>query len=194
MAASKAPAFWIQTYCATSWRSIGCVIIAGSDAPLEVRGKLIFYRPLNHWNDAYMRRDESVGFSLAVWNHLINNTKVEYVVTYGKDERKMNIAPMSAFTFERNYGQGLQKRADIHSTVNLEDVNSIKFPEAIPHVKVEDEQPRTQTVSYSPPPPQKKGVTQKCGCFFVDGIIERSCGTHQSVWQPVLAARASRSA
>lgn len=143
MKPDQSPAFWISAFTGLRWRNIGCVIVAGIDAPDPIRGQIIFYRPLRKWEDSYMRRDQSIGFDLAVYNYLKLETQVIYVVTHARDTDQMNIALIDDFSFSRNYGQGIQMRAKIADTVTLQNAKALKYPNAIPHIKVRSEEPES---------------------------------------------------
>lgn len=141
MKVDQSPAFWIEAFTGSRWRNIGCVIVAGIDAPDAIRGRVVFYRPLKRWEDSYMRRDQSIGFDLAVYEYLKLKTQVEFVVTHAQDTEQMNIALIDDFSFSRNYGQGVQKRAKIDDTVTLQNAKALKYPNAISHIKVRSEEP-----------------------------------------------------
>jgi hypothetical protein len=143
MKLDQSPACWIEAFTGSRWRVIGCVMVAGIDAPDAIRGRTIFYRSLKRWEDSYMRRDQSIGFDLAVYNHLKLETQVEFVVTFAQDTEQMNIALIDDFSFSRNYGQGIQMRASIADTVTLQNAKPLKYPNAIPHIKVRSEEPES---------------------------------------------------
>lgn len=142
MKPDQSPAYWLESFVGGRWRNIGCVFRAGIDAPDELKGRVIFYRPLKRWEDSYMRRDQTIGFDLAVYDYLKFKTDVDFVVTYAEDSEKMNIATMGDFSFSRNYGQGIQMRAKIADTVGTFDNRKpLKYPNAVPHIKVDCEKP-----------------------------------------------------
>lgn len=160
MKADQSPAFWIEAFTGSRWRNIGCVIVAGIDAPDAIRGRIIFYRPLRRWEDSYMRRDQSIGFDLAVYDYLKLETQVEFVVTFAEDTEQMNIALIDDFSFSKNYGQGIQMRAKIADTVTLQNAKPLKYPNAIPHIKVRSEEPENSFENKNKKSGSKNGGNQ----------------------------------
>lgn len=135
------PSAWLVAYCGGRERSLGLWMIAGADFPKELRGLEIFFRPLKSWHDVKMNRDNSTGFALPVFEWIESNTNVDFIVAHAKAERKLNIAPVSAFTFKANYSEGLQKRACLDDTITYANIAEPAYPKGAPHILIECEEP-----------------------------------------------------
>jgi len=130
--------YWLAAHAGSKDRNLGIVMVAGYDAPDCIRGTRIFYRLLRWAEDLYVRRDRTIGFSKAAFDY-VTRDMVRFIVTYATEECEMNIAPINAFTFECNYGQGLQKRAFIDHTAVIKSIAGLRYPTALERRFIEDE-------------------------------------------------------
>lgn len=93
---------------------------AGALPPAALRllaGKVIFWRVQKRWDYFYHNISRSVGCDRAAWDAAVA-AGAHYMVTYAEDKGRMAIAPASSFTFDLNFGQGLQARSRDFLTVD----------------------------------------------------------------------------
>lgn len=178
-------AYHVRIFAGSKHRQVGTVFVAGADAPIQVRGHLIYYRLLNSDYDLWMNRDMTTGFSLAVFER-VKSDGVDYVAAHSKETGKMLITHVSRFNKVINYGQGVQVRANVDDSAILENVRRLMFPTAISTVEIKDEEPISAPSLPVESKPKVKGMTTRCGCYYENGTISKSCLDHASQWASVL--------
>lgn len=86
--------------------------------------KVIFWRVQKRWDYFHHNISRSVGCDRAAWDEALR-LGARFMVTYAEDKGRMAIAAASSFTFDLNFGQGLQARSRDFLTV--EGVAQYKF-------------------------------------------------------------------
>jgi hypothetical protein len=183
-------AYHLRATCGGKSRALGTVFVAGSDAPLCIKGQLIFYRnTLEKDKDLFMHTTQTTGASKAAYEQCVRDG-VKWIVAQSKRTNRMIVVGIEHFTIERNFGQGLQVHAPLTSTIFDAPHRRLYYPTAIETVVVEDEDvvQNVLPLIVPAPPIKQKGTYRKCGCYFVDGRIDKPCTSHKEMWKGALSA------